>query len=499
MSSTLSTTDSLRPLSGLAFDNSYARLGLPFGVSVTPTPLPDPVLVHFNRDAALLIDLDPAEGAQAPFLRWASGAEKLAGTDPVAMLYAGHQFGVFVPQLGDGRAMLLGEVVNAAGDRWDLHLKGSGPTPFSRGFDGRSVLRSAIREYLCGEALHALGVPTTRALCVVGSPEPVQRETAETAASIIRMAPTHVRIGSFEVFAARQQPDFLRTLAEYTIDLHFAEFAGRSDRYLRMLETVARRTAGLMAAWQGVGFVHGVMNTDNFSISGLTLDYGPYAFMEGYDPGFTPNHTDSAGRYAYDQQPAVGQWNVGALAQALLPLIPREEAIAGFDAYVPAWEEAYAMVMRGKLGLQRAEAGDAALLDDLLQLMYSARSDWTVTWRALGGITIAGEADQRAFAALFSDRARCDAWLFRYRARVATEAGNDAARQARMDAVNPMYVLRTWIAQEAIVAAQSGDFSVVDRLMTVLRRPYEAHAGCDAWASAVPPAWAGTLELSCSS
>ena len=237
----------------------------------------------------------PPRAPRPEFLRYASGAESIPGSDPVAMLYAGHQFGSFVPQLGDGRAILLGEVVNSRGDRWDLHLKGSGPTPFSRGFDGRSVLRSAIREYLCGEALHALGIPTTRALCVVGSSEPVRRETVETAASIIRMAPTHVRIGSFEVFASRGQVDYLRQLADYTIELHFPELTGLDDRYARMLETVARRTASLMAQWQAVGFVHGVMNTDNFSITGLTIDYGPYAFMEAFESGFIPNHSDPAG------------------------------------------------------------------------------------------------------------------------------------------------------------------------------------------------------------
>jgi len=491
------TATTLRPISGLAFDNSYARLGEPFGIRVSPTPLPDPVLVHFNADAAALIDLDPAEAARPEFLRHASGAEAIPGSDPVAMLYAGHQFGSFVPQLGDGRAILLGEVVNGRGERWDLHLKGSGPTPFSRGFDGRSVLRSAIREYLCGEALHALGIPTTRALCIVGSPEPVRRETVETAASIIRMAPTHVRIGSFEVFASRAQQDFLRTLADYTIALHFPELVGLEDRYARMLETVSRRTASLMAQWQAVGFTHGVMNTDNFSITGLTIDYGPYAFMEAFEGNFIPNHSDPEGRYAYSQQPAIGQWNVSALAQALLPLMPREQAVAAFDSYVPAWEEAYARAMCGKLGLGTAQPGDEKLLDDLLVLMHAARADWTITWRALGGITLA-ESDSRAFASQFADRAGCDAWLARYRARLRAEPSDDTRRRVRMDRVNPRYVLRTWMAQEAIGAAQKGDFSGIDRLLQLLRRPYEEQPDNDAWAGAAP-AWAGSIELSCSS
>ena len=492
------TATALRPITGLAFDNSYARLGEPFGVRVVPTPLPDPVLVHFNADAAQLIDLDPSEAARPEFLRCASGAAAIPGSDPVAMLYAGHQFGVFVPQLGDGRAILLGEVVNRRGERWDLHLKGSGPTPFSRGFDGRSVLRSAIREYLCGEALHALGIPTTRALCIVGSPEPVRRETVETAAAIIRMAPTHVRIGSFEVFASRGQKDYLRRLADYTIELHFPALSGLDDRHARLLETVARRTASLMAQWQAVGFTHGVMNTDNFSITGLTLDYGPYAFMEAFDSGFIPNHSDPDGRYAYDQQPAVGQWNVSALAQALLPLMPREQAVAAFDAYVPAWEEAYARVMRAKLGLETAQPGDDALLDELLTLMQAARADWSITWRALGGMTLAGDTDSRAFASQFADRAGCDAWMSRYRARLRAESSDDARRHARMDAVNPKYVLRTWMAHEAITAAQAGDRTAIDRLLRTLRSPFEEQPGNESWATGAP-AGTGTIELSCSS
>ena len=490
------TAISQRPITGLAFDNSYARLGEPFGVRVDPTPLPDAVLVHFNDDAARLIDLDPAEAARPGFLRCASGAEPIPGSDPVAMLYAGHQFGSFVPQLGDGRAILLGEVVNSRGDRWDLHLKGSGPTPFSRGFDGRSVLRSAIREYLCSEALHALGVPTTRALCVVGSSEPVRRETVETAASIIRMAPTHVRIGSFEVFASRGQVDHLRQLADYTIDLHFPDLVGRDDRYARLLETVARRTASLMARWQAVGFVHGVMNTDNFSITGLTIDYGPYAFMEAFDSSFIPNHSDPQGRYAYDQQPAIGQWNVSALAQALLPLMPREQVVAAFDSYVPAWEDAYAGIMRSKLGLETVQPGDDKLLDEFLVLMHTARADWTITWRALGGIT--GDTDSRAFSSQFADGAACDAWLAGYRARLRAENSDDPSRRVRMDAVNPKYVLRTWMAHEAITAAQAGDYSVIDRLMQTLRRPFDEQPGREAWAT-IAPAWAGSIELSCSS
>jgi uncharacterized protein YdiU (UPF0061 family) len=312
------------------------------------------------------------------------------------------------------------------------------------------------------------------------------------------MAPTHVRIGSFEVFASRGQKNYLRQLADYTIELHFPALVGLDDRHAHLLGTVARRTASLMAQWQAVGFTHGVMNTDNFSITGLTLDYGPYAFMEAFDSGFIPNHSDPDGRYAYDQQPAIGQWNVSALAQAFLPLMPREQAVAAFDAYVPAWEEAYARVMRGKLGLETAQPGDDVVLDELLTLMQAAHADWSITWRALGGITLAGDTDSRAFASQFADRAGCDAWMSRYRARLRAESSDDASRRARMDAVNPKYVLRTWMAHEAITAAQAGDYSVIDRLLLTLRRPFDEQPGNEAWATSAP-AGAAAIELSCSS
>lgn len=488
-------------LAQLTFDNSYARLGEPFGIEAEPRPLPEPALVHLNRHAARLLDLD-VEACGGDVLALASGHHFPDGALPVAMLYAGHQFGSFVPTLGDGRAVLLGQVVNARGERWDLHLKGSGQTIFSRGFDGRSVLRSAIREYLASEAMHALGVPTTRALALVASSEPVQRETVERAAGIVRMAPTHVRFGSFEAFAHTGDLPRLRQLADHVITDHFPALSGRADRYARLLDAAARRTALLMAAWQSLGFVHGVMNTDNFSILGLTLDYGPFAFMEAYDPGFTPNHSDPEGRYAFDQQPAVGQWNVSALAQAFLPLMQREEALAALDAYAPAYEAAYAARMRAKLGLGTSEPGDAALLDDLLAMMDDERGretggvDWTAGWRALGAVTRDG-SDPRGFSSMFADRARCEAWLAAWRARLAREGPDDAMRRQRMDSVNPRYVLRTWLAQRAIAAAQQGDVAPIAELFEVITHPFDDQPGREAFAA---PAAGGVVQaLSCSS
>jgi hypothetical protein len=487
----------LRAITELRFDNGYARLPDAFGVPVTPKPLADVRLVHFNADVARLLDLDPAESRRADIADYLSGNLPLPGAEPVAQRYSGHQFGQYVPELGDGRAILLGEVLGESGARWDLHLKGGGPTPFSRGFDGRSVLRSAIREYLCGEALHALRVPTTRALCVVAGSEPVQRETLERAATIIRVAPSHVRFGTFESFAWRRQPEQLRRLADHVVESHFPELAALPDRHARLLEEVSTRTARLMAAWQAVGFVHGVMNTDNMSVLGLTLDYGPYAFMEGFIPGFAPNHSDPWGRYAYAQQPAVGEWNVGMLANAMASLMERERAQAALDGFAPAFEAAYAARMRTKLGLRDARPEDADLLEGLLALLAADRADWTLAWRALGGVTVADATDSRAFAVRFTQREACDAWLAAYRARLASEGGDDGERRARMDRVNPHYVLRTHLAQRAIADAERGDFSEVDRLFRVLQRPYEAQPGAEDYA--LPAAGGADASLSCSS
>jgi uncharacterized protein YdiU (UPF0061 family) len=487
-----------RPFEGLRFDNRYARLPDAFHARVEPQPIAGARLLHFNEAGAALLDLDPAEAARPEAVAYLGGARPLPGAEPLAQRYAGHQFGQYVPQLGDGRAILLGEVVNAAGQRWDLHLKGGGTTPYSRGFDGRSVLRSAVREYLCGEALHALRVPTTRALCVVSGTEPVQRETMERAATIIRLAPTHVRFGTFELFAWRREAEHLRTLADHVVELHCPALHGAPDRHARLLREASERTARLMAAWQAMGFVHGVMNTDNFSILGLTLDYGPYAFMEGFDPGYAPNHSDPHGRYAYEQQPGVGQWNVSCLANAMAPLMSREEAQAGLDAYLPAWEQAYAGRMRTKLGLRDARPADADLLDDFLALLAAERADWTLAWRALGGITVAGAADTRAFAALFTRRDACNAFLAAYRARLAAEGGDDVERRARMDAANPRYVLRTHLAQRAIDAAERDDASVLDELLRVLRRPFDEQPEHAAYALPAPEG-AASPSLSCSS
>ena len=319
-------------LETLSFDNSYARLPESFYAKLNPTPFSEPpYLISFNLAAAELIDLDPEQAKRPEFADVFGGSMLVPGMEPLAMLYSGHQFGVYVPQLGDGRAILLGEARNERGERWDLQLKGAGLTPFSRDGDGRAVLRSTIREYLCSEAMHGLGIPTTRALCIVGSEHKVFREQVETSAIVLRMAPSHVRFGSFEILYYRKQHEQLTVLADYVIAHHYPHLVDVSDKYARFFSEVAERTARLIAQWQAVGWAHGVMNTDNRSILGITLDYGPFGFIDDYDPGFICNHSDHNGRYAFNQQPYIGLWNLSCLAQALLPLSQKEDLKAALD------------------------------------------------------------------------------------------------------------------------------------------------------------------------
>ena len=328
----------MRSITALDFDNVFARLPPAFYQVVDPTPLPDPHVVALNPDAAALIDLDLEGVPREALAAYLAGNHRIPGAEPLAMLYAGHQFGVWVPQLGDGRAILLGQVRNARGERWDLHLKGAGPTRFSRMGDGRAVLRSTIREYLGSEALHGLGIPTTRALSIIGSPQPVYREVPETAATLVRLSPSHVRFGTFQLFSSRGMLAEVQQLADHVIEHHLPELQGAPDRVRGLLRHAVERTAELMADWTAAGFAHGVMNTDNMSILGLTLDYGPFGFLDDFDPTFICNHTDTQGRYAFDQQPAVGHWNCTRLAEALLPLISQDEALEELERYRPAFE-----------------------------------------------------------------------------------------------------------------------------------------------------------------
>jgi serine/tyrosine/threonine adenylyltransferase len=485
-------------LEELRFDNRYGRLPPAFYTRLSPTPLPAPYLVAFNPAAADLIGLARAEAGRAEFAEIFCGNRLLPGFDPLAAIYAGHQFGVFVPQLGDGRAILLGEALGTQG-RWDLQLKGAGETPYSRMGDGRAVLRSTIREYLASEAMHALGIPTTRALAIVGSDQAVIRENIESAAVLTRMAPSHVRFGSFELFSSRCQHEHVRTLADHVIEQHYPQLLEAEHPCLELLREVIARTAKLVAQWQAVGFCHGVMNTDNMSVLGLTIDYGPYGFMEGFDWGHICNHSDDGGRYAYNMQPRIAHWNLYCLAQALLPLVEVEDAEAALGEYEAQFEQNYIALMRAKLGLATERGEDAALVQDALKLLHQSRADYTSFFRRLANFDSAPGAGNDELRDRFVDRDAYTAWADRYRVRLALEASTDPERKPRMNRVNPKYVLRNYLAEAAIrKAADERDYSEIDRLMHLLAHPYDEQPAMQAYAEPAPQ-WASALAVSCSS
>ena len=474
---------------GLHFDNHFARLGPAFSSVLPPTPLPDPYLVSANADVAALLDLDPAILATSEFVSIAAGNALPPGAEPVSMLYAGHQFGHLVPQLGDGRAILVGQLRNSRGESWDLQLKGAGQTPYSRMGDGRAVLRSSIREYLGSEAMHHLGIPSTRALAVVGSDQPVFRETVETAAVLVRVAPSHVRFGSFEVFFYRDQAAAIETLAEYVIEHDFTWIGGsrgRPARYQALLGEVTERTARMIAQWQAVGFAHGVMNTDNMSVLGLTFDYGPYGFMETWDPDFICNHSDDSGRYAFSNQPNIGFWNLCCLAQALTPLLPVEQCREALARYEPEYRATLAALYRGKLGLRGERDEDPGLLSGVLQLLRENQVDYPMFFRALCGFGTGPAEKNVAVRNLFQAPEAFDAWSAAYRTRLGHEGVPDDERQAGMRKINPRYILRNWLAQRAIDRAQNRDFSEVDRLLNLLRRPFDDQPGFEEYAGPAP-------------
>lgn len=486
----------MNSLKDLAFDNSYSRLPERFYRRVNPTPLPEPYLVGFNEEVAELLGIDPSEAGDPDFVEYFTGNKILPGSEPLSAIYAGHQFGVWVPQLGDGRAILLGEVATPSGSRFDIQLKGAGMTPFSRMGDGRAVLRSTIREYLCSEAMHALGIPTTRALCITGSKAPVYRETVETAAVLTRVASSHVRFGTFELFASRGMTEEVKTLAEYVIDGHYGHLSGQPDRYLRFLREVIRKTAHMLAAWQAVGFSHGVMNTDNMSVVGLTIDYGPFGFLDEFDPSFICNHSDHAGRYAYHQQPNIGLWNLSCFAQAMLSLVPREEAIAALDEYEAVFVTEYFRLLRAKLGLFEQFDEDTELISDLLLQMQQSAADYSMFFRRLCDLDTADGAQNWDIKGMLVDPAGFDHWLLRYRERLACEPSPD--RKETMKLVNPKFILRNHLAQKAIAMAEQGDFSEVDKLLKIVQRPFDEQPENDEYSK--PPAIGSPkVVVSCSS
>ncbi|PZU39023.1 MAG: YdiU family protein [Acidovorax sp.] len=494
---TFAPTPDATPVAPLvpAWQPGFAALGSAFFTPLRPTPLPQPHWVGTSAEVGALLGLPEAWQQRDDALQAFTGNALLPGSQPLASVYSGHQFGVWAGQLGDGRAILLGETATGQ----EVQLKGSGRTPYSRMGDGRAVLRSSIREFLCSEAMHALGIPTTRALCVTGSPAPVQREEVETAAVVTRVAPSFIRFGHFEHFAARGQEAELRALADYVIDRYYPncrrsqEWEGNA--YAALLHAVSERTAALLAQWQAVGFCHGVMNTDNMSILGLTMDYGPFQFLDAFDPGHICNHSDVRGRYAFDRQPSVAYWNLLCLAQALLPLIGEvDTARAALQSYEGSFGRQFLARIRAKLGLQQAREGDAALVDGLLRLLAADRVDYPIFWRRLSG-AVATE-DFEPVRDLFLDRAALDAWLLQYKELLALDGWALAADL--MHKTNPRFVLRNHLGEQAIRAAKLGDFYELQTLQRLLARPFDDHPGHEAYAG-FPPDWASSISISCSS
>ena len=484
----------------LSWPNRFHGLGSAFFTEMQPTAMRDPHWVA--RSTGCAADLGWSEAwwqtATPDALQVFSGNAQWPGMRPLASVYSGHQFGHWAGQLGDGRALWLGEIDTPTGPI-ELQLKGAGLTPYSRMGDGRAVLRSSIREFLCSEAMHALGIPTTRALCITGSALPVMRETLETASVVTRTAPSFIRFGHFEHFAQADSPAQLKQLADFVMAHYYADCLTASNPYAALLQAVALRSAQMLAGWQAVGFCHGVMNTDNMSILGLTIDYGPFGFLDAFDPGHICNHTDQQGRYAFARQPNVAFWNLHALAQALMPLIGNsDEALAALEPYKAAFMDHFMANMRAKLGLTIAQADDQALIDSLLKLMAKDGCDFSITWRRMSSFDSTPGALNSNVRDMFIQRDAFDAWALTYRQRLADEASVDSLRSVAMNQVNPKYVLRNHLADVAIQRAKLGDFSEVQKLHELLLRPFDEQPDNAAYAD-FPPDWAQHLEVSCSS
>jgi serine/tyrosine/threonine adenylyltransferase len=481
---------------GLPWQHSFAALGPAFHTELRPTPLPAPYTVCVNGRLAGELGLDAGLLASPEGVEAFTGNLPMGGARPLASVYSGHQFGVWAGQLGDGRAILLGELMTPAGPQ-ELQLKGSGLTPYSRMGDGRAVLRSSIREFLGSEAMWGLGIPTTRALCVTGSDASVRREEVETAAVVTRVSPTFIRFGHFEHFSAREQYAELAKLADYVIDRFYPDcrtatkFTGNA--YAALLEQVSERTAAMVAQWQAVGFCHGVMNTDNMSILGLTIDYGPFQFLDAFDPGHICNHSDEQGRYAYNKQPNVAYWNLFCLGQALLPLIGEQElALAALESYKAVFPRELEARMRAKLGWAEAQPGDRERVEAILKLLARDRVDYTIFWRRLSR-HVAGESAD-AVRDLFLQREAFDDWLAGFLQR---PGDRDAAGELMLR-TNPKYVLRNHLGELAIRQAKLKDHSAVEDLLALVQAPFGEHPGHDDKAG-FPPDWASHIEISCSS
>jgi len=473
---------------------------------VMPSRLDDPVMVSSNALLAEELGIDPAELDSPELLELMGGNFMINNIKPIALVYSGHQFGVWAGQLGDGRAMTLGELPvvdpkdNSLSEKdkkhqlWDIQLKGAGPTPYSRFADGRAVLRSSIREYLCSEAMHGLGIATTRALCLLDSKTQVYREEIESGATVCRVAKSHIRFGSFEHFHYRNQPEAVKAMADYVIERNFPQWANADNKYYLMFENCVFKTARMIAQWQSVGFNHGVMNTDNMSIIGDTIDYGPFGFLDAYDPDHVCNHSDNQGRYSFKSQPSVGLWNLNALATSLTSLISNDELIGALKQYEPEYLNQYRTIMAEKLGLEEYQSDDEILINSLMELLHSNNVDYTIFFRSLSQYSDANQSVRDQFV----DRDGFDQWAEKYKARLAQQSISDAERQQKMDGINPKYVLRNYMAQAAIEAAQQGDYTEVNVLLEILQSPCDEHSEAEKYAG-LPPDWAEKLSVSCSS
>lgn len=480
---------------GLRWRHSFAELGPDFFTPLSAQPLPSPYWVGRSERVARQLGLSPQLMQTEDLLEAFSGNRPLQGGQSLASVYSGHQFGVWAGQLGDGRALLLGETETGL----EIQLKGAGLTPYSRMGDGRAVLRSSIREFLCSEAMHGLGIASSRALCVTGSDATVLREEPETAAVVTRVAPSFVRFGHFEHFSYNNRIAELRKLADYVIDRFYPECRNsdqfNANAYAALLQAVSERTARMVAHWQAVGFCHGVMNTDNMSILGLTIDYGPFQFMDAFDPDHICNHSDSQGRYAFNRQPNVAYWNLFCLGQALLPLIEdQDQALAALESYKTVFPQALENRMRAKLGLQQAHTEDRQLIDAILKLLAQNRVDYTIFWRRLGQSV--GDGNTGPVRDLFLDRPAFDSWLLLFSERLNQEDKGLSADLMRK--TNPKFILRNHLGEQAIRLAKGKDFTGVSTLLQLLENPFDEHPGFEAYAD-FPPDWASTIEISCSS
>ena len=485
------------------WDNSYAERLPGFYVSCAPSVAPHPVLLRFNSPLAEDLGLNAGTLDSSLAAQVFSGNELPAGAQPLAQAYAGHQFGGFVSQLGDGRALLLGEVIDCQGRRRDIALKGSGRTPFSRGGDGKAAVGPVLREYLVGEAMHALGIPTTRALAAVGTGELVMRERPLPGAILTRVAASHVRVGTFEYFAARRQTDQVRALADFVIERHDPSLSAEADRYLLLLKAVAERQAALLAQWMLVGFIHGVMNTDNMAVSGETIDYGPCAFMESCSPHAVFSSIDTGGRYAYGNQPMIARWNLARFAETLLSLIDdtapdraMAEATDVINGFIPRHETLWLSGARAKLGLTIAPAdgdGDSLLAQDWLELLEQHAVDFTLGWRRLAD---AAEGKPELLEALFPSADALRPWLERWRLRLTQQPTSATAKAMR--AVNPIYIPRNHLVEEALAAASDhADLTLFERLLDVIAHPYDERPGLEDYAQSAPREFTACYKTFC--